>query len=128
MITGQYPHQHKITSNDPPLPKGKTGRATTDPDYLAARQEMIAYHREAATLPKLLGEAGYVSLQARQMVGGQRLPLRRVHRGMTHGDPAKGGRHGDDGLKIGRDGLKPFSTSSTPPRRRRSLYTSGMRP
>jgi uncharacterized sulfatase len=26
---------------------------------------------------------------------------------MTHGDPAKGGRHGDDGLKIGRQGLQP---------------------
>ena len=35
------------------------------------------------------------------------MPLRRVHRGMTHGDPAKGGRHGDDGLKIGRQGLQP---------------------
>ena len=23
MITGLYPHQHKITSNDPPLPEGK---------------------------------------------------------------------------------------------------------
>ena len=26
---------------------------------------------------------------------------------MTHGDPAKGGRHGDEGLKIGREGLQP---------------------
>jgi arylsulfatase A-like enzyme len=26
---------------------------------------------------------------------------------MTHGDPAKGGRHGDEGLKIGRQGLQP---------------------
>ena len=28
--------------------------------------------------------------------------------GMTHGDPAKGGRHGDEGLKIGRQGLQPI--------------------
>jgi uncharacterized sulfatase len=26
---------------------------------------------------------------------------------MTHGDPDKGGRHGDEGLKIGREGLQP---------------------
>src|SRR5690349_3406042 len=24
LITGQYPHQHKITSNDPPIPPGMT--------------------------------------------------------------------------------------------------------
>jgi arylsulfatase A-like enzyme len=28
--------------------------------------------------------------------------------GMTHGDPARGGRHGDEGLKIGRQGLQPI--------------------
>jgi uncharacterized sulfatase len=27
---------------------------------------------------------------------------------MTHGDPSRGGRHGDVGLKIGREGLKPI--------------------
>jgi uncharacterized sulfatase len=27
---------------------------------------------------------------------------------MTHGDPARGGRHGDDGLNIGRQGMKPI--------------------
>jgi arylsulfatase A-like enzyme len=28
---------------------------------------------------------------------------------MTHGDPKRGGRHGDIGLKIGREGLKPIT-------------------
>ena len=28
---------------------------------------------------------------------------------MTHGDPERGGRHGDQGLKIGRDGMKPIT-------------------
>jgi uncharacterized sulfatase len=27
---------------------------------------------------------------------------------MTHGDPDRGGRHGDEGLKIGREGLEPI--------------------
>ena len=29
--------------------------------------------------------------------------------GMTHGDPAKGGRHGDAGLTVGRQGLQPVT-------------------
>jgi uncharacterized sulfatase len=28
---------------------------------------------------------------------------------MTHGDPTRGGRHGDEGLKIGRQGIKPIT-------------------
>src|SRR5262245_920396 len=57
MITGLYPHQHGVTCNDPPLPKGKTGAAAaSDPGFLAARQEMAAYVEKAPTLPKLLGE------------------------------------------------------------------------
>ncbi len=28
---------------------------------------------------------------------------------MTHGDPARGGRHGDAGLAIGRQGIKPIT-------------------
>jgi uncharacterized sulfatase len=108
MITGLYPHQHKVTSNDPPLPKGKTGRAAaTDPGYLAARQEMIAYIEKAQTLPKLLGEAGYLSFQAGKWWEGNACRCGGFTEGMTHGDPEKGGRHGDDGLKVGRQGLKP---------------------
>ncbi len=32
MFTGLYPHQHKITSNDPPLAKKIQGRAAAVPD------------------------------------------------------------------------------------------------
>ena len=28
---------------------------------------------------------------------------------MTHGDPKRGGRHGDAGLKIGRTGMQPVT-------------------
>jgi arylsulfatase A-like enzyme len=108
MITGQYPHQHQVTSNDPPLPKGKTGAAANkDPAYLTARQEMIAYIEKAVTLPWLLSEAGYVSMQAGKWWEGNACRCGGFTEGMTHGDPAKGGRHGDDGLKVGREGLKP---------------------
>lgn len=104
MITGLYPHQHKITSNDPPLPKGKTGgQANRDPEFLKLRQEMIAYIDKVPTLPKVLGEKGYLSHQSGKWWEGDH--CRCFTHGMTHGDPKRGGRHGDDGLKIGRQGL-----------------------
>lgn len=105
MITGLYPHQHKITSNDPPLPKGKTGAAANkDPGFLALRQQMIAYLDKVPTLPRLLGTQGYRSHQSGKWWEGH--PCRcGFTDGMTHGDPTKGGRHGDAGLKIGREGL-----------------------
>ena len=94
LVTGLYPHQHGITGNDPP--KG------TD------RKQMLKHVRNVPTLPKLLGAAGYKSFQCGKWWEG-------IFReggftaGMTHGDPTKGGRHGDLGLKIGREGLQPIA-------------------
>ncbi|MDX1947414.1 MAG: sulfatase-like hydrolase/transferase [Pirellulaceae bacterium] len=93
LITGLYPRHHLITGNDPP--KG------TD------RKEMLKHVRRVATLPKLLGEKGYVSLQTGKWWEGN-FADGGFTSGMTHGDPARGGRHGDLGLKIGREGLKPI--------------------
>jgi arylsulfatase A-like enzyme len=93
IITGQYPHQHLITGNDPP--KG------TD------RREMLRHVRRTPTLPKLLGEHGYVSFQSGKWWEGN-FSEGGFTAGMTHGDPEKGGRHGDEGLKIGRQGLQPI--------------------
>jgi uncharacterized sulfatase len=93
IITGQYPRQHLITGNDPP--KG------TD------RREMLKHVRRTPTLPKLLVDKGYVSFQSGKWWEGN-FAEGGFTAGMTHGDPAKGGRHGDLGLKIGRDGLQPI--------------------
>jgi arylsulfatase A-like enzyme len=108
MITGLYPHQHKTTSNDPPLPKGmKLGQANKDPDFLKQRQEMIALFEKSPTLPRLLEAKGYISFQAGKWWEGNACRCGGFTEAMTHGDPAKGARHGDEGLKIGRQGLQP---------------------
>ena len=107
MITGLYPHQHKITSNDPPLPKGLlAAQANKDAGYLKLREQMVATFEQSPNLPKLLAKEGYVSLQVGKWWEGNACRCGGFNEGMTHGDPAKGGRHGDEGLKIGRQGLQ----------------------
>jgi uncharacterized sulfatase len=108
MITGLYPHQHKITSNDPPIPKGLTNaQANMDAGFLKQRQEMIAYIEKAPTLPRLLEAKGYISFQAGKWWEGNACRCGGFTEAMTHGDHAKGARHGDEGLRIGRQGLQP---------------------
>ncbi|MFO0905148.1 MAG: sulfatase [Pirellulales bacterium] len=108
MITGLYPHQHRITSNDPPLPKDKKGAAANrDPQFLAQRQQMIGFIDEVPTLPKLLGEKGYLSFQTGKWWQGAFRRGGFTH-GMTTGEPGKGGRHGDQGLEIGRKTMQPI--------------------
>ena len=109
LITGLYAHQHKITSNDPPWPQGREGKwaaAAKDATYRAQRREQIAYIDRAPTLPRLLGAQGYLSMQTGKWWEGHYRRGGFTH-GMTHGDPARGGRHGDDGLAIGREGMQP---------------------
>ena len=93
LISGQYPHQHGITGNDPP--KG------------VDRREMLRHIRNMATLPDLLGKQGYVSFQTGKWWEGN-FKEGGFTDGMTHGDPSRRGRHGDEGLAIGRKGLDPI--------------------
>jgi arylsulfatase A-like enzyme len=92
LITGLYPHQHLVTGNDPP--KG------TD------RNLMLKHVRRLPTLPKLLAEKGYVSFQSGKWWEGN-FSEGDFTAGMTHGDVARGGRHGDEGLAIGRQTMQP---------------------
>jgi len=93
MITGLYPHEHKITGNDPP--KG------------VARDRMLKHIDNVTTLPKLLGKLGYRSLQTGKWWEGN-CRCGGFTDGMTHGERKRGGRHGDDGLKIGRKTMQPI--------------------
>lgn len=89
-VTGLYPHQHGITTNDPP--RG------------ADRSLMLRHMSGHATLPRLLAPAGYLSMQSGKWWEGHHALGGFTH-GMTHGDTTRGGRHGDVGLAIGREGL-----------------------
>lgn len=103
IITGRYPHEHRITGNDPPTP---AGTKRNDPQYAAAfreGREALNRHLEAVpTLPRLLAQRGYLSFQSGKWWQGDF-----SRGGFTHG-MTKGQRHGDEGLKIGRATLQPI--------------------
>ena len=93
IISGLFPHQHAITSNDPP--------PGTD------RTLMLPHMSGLDTLPRRLARRGYLSQQTGKWWEGN-YALGGFTHGMTHGDPKHGGRHGDVGLDIGRKGLQPI--------------------
>ena len=101
IATGLYAFQHGITGNDPSrkLPGGKGGEL-----YEQQREEIISKIDQLQTLPELLRDKGYVSFQSGKWWEGS-FKRGGFDQGMTRGFPEKGGRHGDDGLKIGREGL-----------------------
>lgn len=107
VLTGKYGHQTKVTGNEPPRPRGLSGgNAYRDPDFLNQVQEMNSMILKHPRLPAVLGQAGYTSLQTGKWWAGSFKTGGFTH-GMSHGDQAKGGRHGDDGLDIGRKTMQP---------------------
>ncbi len=89
LLTGLYAHQHKICCNDPP--KG------------IDRAKMLPFLQHAPTIPRWLGEkGGYLSLQTGKFWEGHF-----SNGGFTHGMTTKG-RHGEEGLVIGRTTLQPI--------------------
>jgi uncharacterized sulfatase len=108
LITGRYPHEHRITGNDPPPPPGgKQGAWRNEPGYVAAWAEMRSYIKRQPTLPQLLAQRGYRSLQTGKWWMGH-YENGGFTDGMSHGDKARGGRHGDEGLDIGRKTMQPI--------------------
>jgi arylsulfatase A-like enzyme len=103
ILTGLYPHQHRITSNDPTA--GGIQRKSASVSRLTA--ELIANFDRVPTLPRQLKEKGYSSFQTGKWWGGD-FRHGGFTAGMSHGNPERGGRHGDDGLKIGRETMQPI--------------------
>lgn len=108
IITGLYPHQHEITGNDPAPPAGIPLReARRQPQYRRQLEHLMGRIERLPTLPRLLAEKGYLSHQSGKWWEGHYSRGGFTH-GMTHGDPDRGGRHGDEGLRIGREGMDPI--------------------
>ena len=110
MITGLYPHQHRIVGNDPPYPPSAANlpprQRRGSPQYMKARNKYLEHITAVDTLPRVLAQHGYLSHQSGKWWEGSYQRGGFTH-GMTHGDRSRGGRHGDLGLKIGREGMAP---------------------
>lgn len=102
MITGLYPHQHRVTGNDPRQLPGMAPER-----FAELRGQLIARIDSIPTIPRRLSERGYVSMQTGKWWEGN-YSQGGFTAGMTRGFPKPGGRHGDDGLDIGRKGLQPL--------------------
>lgn len=88
LLTGLYAAQHKICCNDPP-------------DGVD-RSAMHPFIKHAPTVPRLLGDSGYASFQTGKFWEGHY-----ANAGFTSGMTTKG-RHGEDGLVIGRKTMRPI--------------------
>jgi uncharacterized sulfatase len=105
LITGHYAHRHGVTGNDPsPKYADRGSQLETQ-----RRAQLISYIDRFETVPERLSERGYLSFQSGKWWEGN---YRRggFTDGMTRGFPQPGGRHGDDGLKIGRQGMEPLTS------------------
>lgn len=115
--TGLYAHQHRISGNDPALLPEVTGNGGEKPKakggmvesaaYAALREKLIAQMDRHPTMAALLRRQGYWSHQSGKWWEGSYQRGGFTH-GMTRGFPQPGGRHGDDGLTIGREGMTPI--------------------
>jgi arylsulfatase A-like enzyme len=104
LITGLYSHQNRTSGNNPantPANKAHAEKAGKD-----IREVLISHIDQTAALPQWLAKQGYVSHQSGKWWEGS-YERAGFTEGMTKGFPNEGGRHGDAGLKIGRDGMKP---------------------
>lgn len=99
MITGLYPFQHGITGNDV---DGHNNRAELDAPLRKA------FHQHPSFI-RTLTASGYLAHQSGKWWEGS-WQEGGFTAGMTHGDPKRGGRHGDAGLTIGRESIEPVTS------------------
>ena len=104
LLTGHYASTHGVTGNDP-SPKYAERNSEL---YNQRRAQLISYLDRYETVAEALGKQGYLSHQSGKLWEGSYSNAGFTH-GMTRGFPERGGRHGDDGLKIGREGLGPIN-------------------
>ena len=128
IITGKYAFQHGQTGNDAGNSDRdasrwiKSGYPLNEPNktvkkksinYLFSKERNAQFDVIKAKFYKhklltdYLSEKGYRSFQSGKWWMGS-WKEGKFDAGMTHGDYKRNGRHGDEGLKIGREGLDPI--------------------
>lgn len=107
LITGRYPHETWFTGNEPPLPAEKPGTRYKQPEFLAQVKRQIEHLAAMPRIPAEFGKAGYVSFQSGKWWGGN-FTHGGFTDGMTKNEPEQGGRHGGEGLAIGRQTMQPI--------------------
>lgn len=98
IATGLFPSDHGATGND-----------VFGYDYRAARDVAVQenFHSHPSVIKALVAN-GYLAHQSGKWWEGSWRDGGFTN-GMTHGDPDRQGRHGDEGLAIGREGLEPIT-------------------
>ena len=123
IITGKYAFQHGQTGNDAGDSKReqrlwgkdpkKGAKRNTSGNYLFSKERndqfdvIKAKFYKHQLLTDYLSAHGYRSFQSGKWWLGS-WKEGKFDAGMTHGDFKRGGRHGDEGLTIGREGLDPI--------------------
>ncbi|WP_298763470.1 sulfatase-like hydrolase/transferase [uncultured Polaribacter sp.] len=108
IITGLYPKDHGILGNDYVYKKLKDKKESRKNRNEAYKPIIKAFEKQT-TLPDLLKEKGYLSFQTGKWWHGNH-KVGGFDYGMTHGNPKRGGRHGDYGLEIARKGLDTINS------------------
>lgn len=114
IFTGLDTPYHGITGNDlrldPEDLKAKKihpQRSRVSEKYAPRHEHLYSEFRKHANLARLLKDSGYLTLQTGKFWEGDPRLMGFTH-AMTHGDPKRGGRHGDEGLKVSREGIDPI--------------------
>lgn len=109
IITGLYSKNHGILGNDKVYERVKRDRKASQKNRAEAYKPIISAFEKQSTLPDMLKKKGYLSFQTGKWWHGN-YKIGGFDYGMTHGNPKRGGRHGDYGLKIGREGLDTINS------------------
>lgn len=114
IFTGMATPHHGITGNDISLDPGdkkamSSQLSRTSEKYGPRHESLYANFRKHPNLARLLADAGYLTLQTGKFWEGDPRLSGFTH-AMTHGDPKRGGRHGDEGLRISREGIAPIKS------------------
>lgn len=98
LLTGKLPHGHGIVGNDLAKNAPQAGAGKADRSPLTKR-----LLDNSLMLPKALSDAGYLTFQTGKLWNTTYQEV-----GFTHGMTGSEGRHGGDGLVIGRKGMQPI--------------------